>query len=437
MKDMMTKMVYIGGLLLLIFTNVTVGQSIKKGDKFEKMSFRNGNGDDLIEIDPTKNKLTIIDFWSHSCSACIKSFPKIEEYRKTYEGDVEIILVNPESADSTENLFKIRTWIDKPNVKMISGDTVLQKMFAVRGKPFIVWIDSTATVRAMTDGIPFNKNNIDRFLRNEDFAINEHTKVTYVTSFFDKQFEHDLLAYSYLAKHQIGVNNGAKKHRSFYERDITLSGGYSVVMLFQHAFEEGDKFDFGKPWSIVLKCEDPSIYKVPESREDYDSWREEYAYDYDMRVPLGKEKERYELMKDDLQRYFPIRARMDTIELSAYVLVKNQDRDMFKTKGGTPINTFFATPKMAKGEIISPEKRELVNQPYEKFSFRIKSLVEIKLNKPFVDLVQYNGNVDIVFDDLTLDFFTLRGLQEELDRYGLSIEERIMPISVLVLEEQQ
>ena len=427
----MIKIVCIVGALF-VFANGAFGQSLKKGDKFERMSFKNGN--DSIEIDPAKNKLTIIDFWSHSCSACIKSFPKIEEYRKTYEGDVEIILVNPESADSTANLFKIRKWIEKPKVKMISGDTVLQKMFAVKGMPFIIWIDSSTTVRAMTDGIPFNKKNIDRFLRNEDFAMNEKKRI-YVTSFFDKNFEDEMLAYSYLTKHQIGVNNGTKKHRSFYERDITLSGGYSVVMLFQHAFEEGDKFDFGKPWSIVLKCEDPSIYRVPESREDYDAWRKEYAYDYDMRVPLGKEKERYELMKDDLHRYFPIKAHIDTIQLPAYVLVKNHNRDMLKTKGGTPINTFFATPKMANGEIISPEKRQLVNQPYEKFSFRIKSLVEIKLNKPFVDLVQYSGNVDVLFDELTLDFLTLEGLQEELLRYGLRLEERIMPIEVLRLEE--
>lgn len=36
---------------------------------------------------------------------------------------------------------------------------------------------------------------------------------------------------------------------------------------------------------------------------------------------------------------------------------------------------------------------------------------------------------------MTFDFFTIEGLKYELVRYGLKLEERVMPVAVLILEE--
>ena len=50
-----------------------------------------------LSFSELKGKLVILDFWSHICVNCIKSFPLIDSLQKQFAGRIQIILVNQES----------------------------------------------------------------------------------------------------------------------------------------------------------------------------------------------------------------------------------------------------------------------------------------------------------------------------------------------------
>lgn len=422
-------------MLLVFWLSISFGllqaQALKKGGRIPEFPKENKayNG---IRFD--QHALTILDFWSHNCSACIASFPKLNQLQELFGDAVQIVLVNDESADSTERMFALRTWIEKPKVRMISGDTLLHNLFNVVGKPFVVWIDSTSTVRYLTDGTAIQGENIKGFLSKNEVDLLEIRPITYVSSLFDPVHENNLLSYSYLARSQYRLKVGSGKRPDTRVRDITLSG-YAIQDLFRYAYEEGGKNTFSHRWQIKLQCDDPNLYRKPEGGYNLQQWRLSHTYDYDLRVPTGMETAKYRLMREDLHRYFPLKSYIDTIPMSSYVLVKTDGKDRLKTGGGKPLHTFRKSSLSARDLVLEKDKRILRNEPYEKFSDAISRLVEYDLHRPFFDLTDYTGNVDVEFDRITFDFFTLEGLQEELRRYGLELKERIMPIKVLQLVE--
>ncbi|MNE34012.1 hypothetical protein D3C80_1277130 [compost metagenome] len=109
--------------------------------------------------------------------------------------------------------------------------------------------------------------------------------------------------------------------------------------------------------------------------------------------------------------------------------------DRLKSKGGNPINTFRKRNESAKGGLFEDKRRVLKNQPFNYFLNGIRPLIEYDLEKPFINDVAYTAHVDVDFDGLTFDFFTLEGLNEELMRYGLQLTTEIRPIEVLVIKD--
>lgn len=117
--------------VLLVFTLLTFhawSQKLGVGDRLPDSLWRASG-----VIEPNKYKLTVLDFWSHSCGSCIASFPKINQLKQTFGDSINIVLVNRESADYTARLFELRDWITRPQVPMISGDKSIQGHFEFWG----------------------------------------------------------------------------------------------------------------------------------------------------------------------------------------------------------------------------------------------------------------------------------------------------------------
>src|SRR5690606_2885831 len=333
---MITKKIILFFSLVGISFGLLQAQGLHKGERIPKLPDKNSTYGD-VGFD--RYKLTILDFWSHSCSACIASFPKLNQLQEVLGDSVHIVLVNDESADSTARMFALRPWIEQPKVQMISGDTLLHNLFNVVGKPFAVWIDNTSTVRYITDGAAIQLEYIREYLSNNEVDLLERKPITYVSGLFNPVYEDNLLSYSYLAKSQYRLKIGSGKRPAARERDITLSG-YAIQDMFRYAYEEGGKKTFAHPWQIKLQCIDPNVYRKPVDGYNLQQWRLGHTYDYDLRVPIGKETEKYQLMREDLHRYFPLNSYLDTDSMTSYVLIKIKGKDLLKTRGGQSMNTF-------------------------------------------------------------------------------------------------
>lgn len=376
-----------------------------------------------------KYKLTILDFWSHFCSSCLKSMPKINQLQEQFGNSIQIIFVNKETDIQNKKMFTAKPWLTQPKTKMIAGDSLLHQLFDVKGMPHIVWLDSNLTVQHITEGQDLNESNILKFIESDSLEMNVKVKTAYIPSLFDERYRKDLIAYSYLAKAQYEKRIGSNKEKVHLATDVSWSN-ISVEVLFKDAYEHIYKRNFNRPWEFSIIGENIGRYFQKSNKGG------QYRYDYDLRVPKEKGNKKFQLMIEDLERYFPIKSIVDTVIMPSYVLLRSSDKDLLKTKGGSEEFSFRGLPRFPSiREVEFGEHRILKNKPYQFFSNAIKGLVEIGMETPFVDLVQYQGNVDVVFDALTFDFFTFEGLQEELNKYGLKLEIRNMPIERLVLKE--
>src|SRR5690606_37218937 len=94
-------------LVFLLSTSFDLlqAQPLKKGEKIPELPIESETYQG-VRFD--QHSLTILDFWSHNCSACIASFPKLNQLQETLGDSVQIVLVNDESTDSTERMFALR-----------------------------------------------------------------------------------------------------------------------------------------------------------------------------------------------------------------------------------------------------------------------------------------------------------------------------------------
>lgn len=414
-------------LILLATCPAVFGQKLAIGDKLPASVRKK------MDIDEDHQyPLTILDFWSHSCAGCLESFPKINQYGKTFGDSLKIVLINREPVDSTQRFFEQRHWITRPEVQMVSGGLSILEQFNVWGLPFVVWLDSTLTIRGLEGGDYLSEKNIRRFLNGEGFSGETYGSPKKVSSLFDKEHEDRLLSFSYLARTRGRTGFSSSVNKDGLVQDIGLTK-QTKEGLFRYAYEESGKYNFQRSWQMRAG----GLFDFPSSAFHEEERSGSILYDYALKLPEADRHHRFKRMREDLDRYFGVRSRIDTLPVVTAVLVATENNGRMKSKGGDPKHTFRISSRSGKGRILGEEERVLVNQPYERFSRAIKNLIERHLDMPFVDDSGMEGNVDVSFDYLVFEFFTMELLQEALVPYGLTVEERVIPTPILVIERRR
>src|SRR5689334_2414491 len=127
-------------VLALFFLSSTVlaRQPWQVGDTVpvSVFSLTNGSGG-TIRLPYEYKKLILLDFWATNCMSCIASFPKMEKLQEQFKEDNQILLINPETADSTRRFLSgSRFYGKKPSLPMISGSFLLRALIPF---DFVPW----------------------------------------------------------------------------------------------------------------------------------------------------------------------------------------------------------------------------------------------------------------------------------------------------------
>ncbi len=265
-----------------------------------------------IRLSDFKGRYVVLDFWNHNCHYCIASFRNIDSMQKLFGSKLQIILVNREEKRFTEEFFRTRKQIKMPGVPMATGNTQLISLFPKDGYPYSVWIDPEGVIRQMTLAHNMTVKNLGSFVGGEALQLsNAARKIFYGPLFHYKSdsLENKIGYYSSITRYVDDLNIGFTELARFNESLIELSSsGSSILELYKKAYREGDKYNFNEEGSVQLKVKDTSVYVRPANPDLRDEWNRRHSYNYTLFLPVSRHQEAYQMMQEDLRRYFGLKA---------------------------------------------------------------------------------------------------------------------------------
>lgn len=375
------------------------------------------------------DRLLILDFWSTWCSACIRSFPKMDSLQQQFGPRIQVLLVNARSTGDKEKdaaaLFeRIKLPSGQKNrLPYLVGDTVLSRFFPHKMIPHCVWIQN-GVVKAITTPAEVTSANITALLNGEQVRL----KLKKDLVEFDKSLSLlqnlygtdalNLVYSSVLTRHVEGLFAGSgtwtspdSSYTRFYHYNRPVLGLYEYALGFPLA---------SRP--RVLEVSDLSRYEsgtIP-----WAEWAPANAYCYELTAPFSySPEETRKWMLQDLNRIFNLNGRLEKRKMPCRVLVRaEKPGESFVTRGGKPSRKW---PTQAGDAII------LCNQPL--------SLLVERLNNQhgyqsfMLDETGYTGNVDL---ELKAPPDNPGLLKKELNKYGLDLIVTERELDVFVLTEK-
>jgi thiol-disulfide isomerase/thioredoxin len=374
-------------------------------------------------------KLIILDFWGPRCLSCIEAFSKMDALQKEFGDRIQIIMVNQESQEFTEQFFAKRKKLIIPKLPFVMGDTILKNIFPHVGMPYHVWIDSLGNAIGATDGYQTNRSSIKAYLEKSRIQITSaNQKRSNIASLFDPKFDSAMSYYSYIAR----CNPSYRIQESLDRNGMHLTESCTdIKSLFIKAYDEGGKYELQRPGRSLLNLPNDRIYEVPHQADEIAQWREHDSYTYDLFLPAWKKQDAYTIMKEDLARYFRLKARIEKRKIKTLALVRTSRKDKLQSKGGKGEDQFYTT-HIGSTEFLPT--RYIKNLGFDVLVYKLKWIFETEMHLSFTDLTGYKGLIDICIDGRIMDDFHLDAFKCALNVYDLDLVEKYVTADVLVMD---
>ncbi len=402
-------------------------QSLQVGDKLEG-----------IQRTKSSTKLVILDFWSTGCYACIRAFPKLQDLQKAFPTDVEVVLVTNEKEQAINDFFKKHNKFYRPSLRSIYGDTVLNAKFPEYGYPFQVWVDNNDRIVTITETADVSTRTIDEFLKGGNAVGESAIKKKKYSSLIQAGFASwnaPVPYYSYIAKCSDSISVGHSNAAHYAEGFVRISDDCaSAVQLYKTAYSEKGKYRFDNDFSVILDIADPWPYTKPKEQEALRVWKTKNRYSYELIVPKERSAGIFQMMQEDLARYFGLKATMSKGPCKFIQLLDKPGPNLLKTKGGTP-STEVVYVSNNNQPAISVKLR---NKPFDTLCYILwKNLPDIPIQLEDRSSYRDLGNIDIEFS-LRLDKKNfVDDLREVMHRYNLRVFAYDTRIDILILSDKK
>ncbi|OQP62166.1 TlpA family protein disulfide reductase [Niastella populi] len=375
---------------------------------------------DKLSLPELKGKFVIIDFWGTFCLPCIKAFPKLENWQKRYGDNLQILLVATDGYPKTKQFYEIRKKGNKPMSLPCAINKSMVKYFQVKDVSTYVWIDDKGYIRAITDGSQLTDENIAGFVNRKEIMVREKEKkisVDYKKPLLEiaKEIDSNSVVFgSVLTRHLKGVRSSMNVSRKGVYRNRIAAHNMAVRNLYQLAYGDSTgPVPFNR--TIVESSSSEKIECPP--NEDYEKWKYDNTFCYEITVPEAKRDSIWSLMRDDLRQLFGYSACQEYRKQKCLILKADKN---FRHLADTSVKP---SASISVGGIT------LVNQPFPRLVDNISHFLSDKI---LLDETGLSGRITVVLKAQMNDVDAVNG---ELKKYGLSLQYEDRQAQMLVIRD--
>jgi thiol-disulfide isomerase/thioredoxin len=371
-----------------------------------------------LALSEFRGKFVIVDFWATFCLPCIADFPKLENLQKRFGDTLQVLLVATDGYVKTKQFYNTRKKTDKPMTLPCAINRSMVKYFQIKQVSTYVWIDDQGYIKAITDYTQLTEQNIADFIGRKKMMVREKEKRVIIDSkkpllIAAKEIDSNSVIFgSVLTKYLKGVGTvtsyGARNRGRIYAYNMPIMGLYMLA--------------FGDTTGTVLysrvAIESAHMERfMPPKKEDFDIWRVDNTYCYELTVPESKQKDIFKIMREDLGHLFGYNAYQEYRTQKCLVLKAE--------KGFHYLEDTTVAPKLT----ISSGGVTVTNYLFPRFSGLIDHYNQDKI---FFDETGLTGKVDITIQAMMND---VDALNKELKKYGLSLHYEDRQVQMLVIKD--
>ncbi|MBN8850511.1 MAG: TlpA family protein disulfide reductase [Sphingobacteriales bacterium] len=388
-----------------------------------------------------KSRLTILDFWSTSCSACVDLFPHLQTLKNEFKDKLQIVLVNGKTSLFHDNETKIQNLLARLqqrsglaiNLPIVLNSEILDNYFPWKTIPHEVWLDSSGTVVGITGAMEVTQENISALLAGK--KIKMHTKKD-VSFDFQKQTLPELVygsnsptsppmySSTLIRGYVDGLRGQGVRHADSPYADL-YTGWFitnqPLLRIYASAFRNIFKYPVNQ---VVVETTNPSRFETSDpsryyKTDRYDIFRYSDVYSYDISVSPTKFDELLTYVQGDLERTFKTTVKSATRKMKCFVIKATPQLKISYSKGGEMV---WETGIMALKKYIRNCPAKEILQELNNFS-----------TTPLLDETGLSKNIDL---DLPDDLWNTDLLLQYLRKAGFDISEEQREMNVVVISDK-
>jgi len=379
-------------------------------------------------------KLTILDFWSTSCTSCVALFPHMQALKDEFGDQLQIVLVNGKTKVWHDDREKIKTLLEHQNARggvniqlpIVFNCEELDNAFPYETLPHEAWLDATGKIIAITGATEVTAVNIKNIL--EGKTIQMHTKRDVFIDLQKNSLQelyYNNVAHlrqpdfsSFLIKGYIDGLHGEQGVRMENASTGMMTGWYatnfSLYRMYKFAYKNiMSKYPANQ---VLIETKDSSnFYKL--ASENISSYTN--VYSYDITVQPTNYADLLTFVQHDFETIFKTIVEPEKRQLNCLIIK--------------------ASPALSRSYTKTKDKRwELSNDLPQKFirNYPIKEVLSALNNSspvPLIDNTFLEANIDL---DLPNNLMDINSIKSCLKRAGFIVNEESRILEVIVIKDK-
>ncbi|POY36272.1 hypothetical protein C3K47_10985 [Solitalea longa] len=381
---------------------------IKVGSKVPEIFFKTLINFPLssAKLSDFKGKPIILDFSASWCAPCAMAIPKMDSLQRGFGSKVQFLMVNNEGKEKAAKFIERIKQTRPLSIPVIVDDNTLWELFNVRFLPHYVWIDGKGIVRAITNQEQINTANVHAFINgNYQFSSSSKSVAISATALF---YSSAISGY----KDEQPSSCLIQPAKNDQQQGKIIATNCSVEMLFRIAFSDSAAKTFPL-WKTILETKGNLHYSLATATA-WDSLKQSATFCYELQLPGADAKTLTQTMRQDLSRFFPLRASLQQRRLSCLALVAT-GRVPFSVGGKSELESNYFGLKLR-------------NRP-------VSGLIEVLQQYNRRGIIDRSGILVPVDVELKCALGYVEAVRVELARLGLGLEVVEEEMEVLVIED--